>query len=273
MKKRIIAAAAVLVLAGLAVGASLLSVRVRSRKHGLREIAAEDIPAPVAQVGEGFAELADITMHYERYGESGKELILLHGNGGSCDTLRELAAYLGNHYRVYLIESRCHGQSSVTDTISYEAMAEDVFGFIEALGLDKPYFVGHSDGGMVGLALASLHPDSIEALVSCGSNSNPKTFKLYFRLFVRFNELFSPSILNRLMLEQPDFTEDFLGRIRCRTLIVAAEHDIMRLEDSVFIHESVPGSELIIVQNADHCSYIETSGRQAYILVREFLEK
>lgn len=273
MKKLLIVLAVILVSVGLIIGIIFIINRVKSQPYNLREVKAEELPAPVTKAADDFVRLSEITMHYEKYGEAGKELILLHGNGGSCDTLRELATYLGNHYQVYLIESRCHGQSSMTETISYEAMSKDVYEFICAMQLNKPYFVGHSDGGMVGLALASLYPDSVDTLISCGSNSNPKTFKLYFKVFVQTSDLFQPSMLNKLMLFQPDYTKEFLSRIRCRTLIVAAEHDIMTLEDSVFIHEAIPGSEILIVQDADHCSYIETSGKQAYVIIREFLNK
>lgn len=246
-------------------------IRIKSKNYNLQSLDTTNIPTPVEKIDDDYAVLTNITMHYEVYGDSGKELILLHGNGGSCDTLRELATYLGNEYIVYLIESRCHGKSTVTNSISYIDMANDVYDFINVLDLDKPYFVGHSDGGMVGLALASMYPDSISALISCGSNSNPNTFKPYFTGFVLINNLFNPSILNDLMLNEPNYTKEFLSNITCDTLIVAAEHDIMYLEDSIFIHESISNSSIMIIKDADHCSYIENDGKQGYILVHNYL--
>ncbi len=269
-KKTLIILGIILFIIGIIVVTERIVVRIKSNNYDLITLDTSDLPNPVEKSNDSYCELTNITMHYEVYGE-GYPLILLHGNGGSCDTLRELATYLGNDYKVYLIESRCHGKSTDPGIISYELMAEDVYQFITNMQLNKPFFVGHSDGAMVGIALASMYPDSIKALVSCGANSNPKTFKLFFTCFVLVNNLINPSILNNLMLEEPNFTYEYLNKIICPTYIVAAEHDIMYLEDSIYIHDSINNSKISIIKDADHCSYIEYDGKQGYILVSNYL--
>jgi hypothetical protein len=91
-----------------------------------------NVPEPVTEIfEEGDVQLSEVKMHFTVYGEDGYPLILVHGNGGSQDSLREAAQYLANDYKVYLIESRCHGQSTDPGEISYDLMAKDIKEFIE----------------------------------------------------------------------------------------------------------------------------------------------
>ncbi len=272
-KIAIIAIVCIIAVGCLGLGIWFLSIRIPSKKYNLVEIKDIDLPARQEEVESGYVQLTDVNMHYKKYGTTGRALIMIHGNGGSCESLSSLASYLANRYQVYCIDSRCQGHSSDPGVITYELMAKDVYEFIQKKGLEKPYVMGHSDGGMVTLALAANYPDCPKACVSCGSNSNPKKFKPYFTIGVFFNNLKQHSILNDLMLNEPDFTREYLGRITAPTLVVAAEFDIMPLSDSVFIHESIAGSEIAIVKNGNHGSYFASDDMQAYALARDFFAK
>ena len=151
-------------------------------------------------------------------------------------------------------------------------MAKDVKEFIEKMKLEKPYLVGHSDGAIVGLTVAYTYPDLLGGLVSCGANSRPDTFKPRFTIYVKINNKRHPDKLNDMMLEQPQMTKDDLAKIKCPTYVVAGEFDIMDLSDTVFIHESIPGSKIAVVKNADHSTYIMHNGKQAYALIDSYLK-
>ena len=51
-----------------------------------------------------------INIHYEVYGE-GQPIILLHGNSENLNIFDKLVEQLKNEYKVYAIDSRCHGES------------------------------------------------------------------------------------------------------------------------------------------------------------------
>lgn len=245
-------------------------VRNESKKYNLITLDEPDI-APTATPAEEFdIELSEMTMHYAVYGDEGYPLILVHGNSGNKDSLKEAASYLASDYKVYVIESRCHGQSSNPGVISYDLMAKDIMEFITALGLEKPYLMGHSDGGINALTVAYTYPDLLGGFISCGANTKPATFKPYFPLGVKVLDTFKPSILNDMMLTLPQMNADLLSRITCPAYIVAGEYDIMWLSDTVFIHESIPHSKIAIIKGADHSSYISQNGKQAYSLATEF---
>lgn len=255
------------------VGAGIwqIAVRQQSKKYNMITLDTSNVPSPVTSaVKEDDIQLSEVKMHYSVYGEKGHPLILVHGNGGSQNSLKEAATYLANDYVVYVIESRCHGQSSDPGVISYDLMAKDIKEFIEAMELEKPYLMGHSDGGINALTVAYTYPDLLGGFISCGANTTPDTFKPYFTIGVKVNDIFNPNKLNDMMLTQPQMNEELLSRVTCPAYIVAGEYDIMWLSDSVLIHESIKDSKIAIIKGGNHSSYISQDGKQAYVLAHEF---
>lgn len=252
-------------------GAWQIYVRQASKSYNLITLDTTDLPEPVSGPAfEGDAELSEMTMHYAVYGDKGHDFILVHGNGGSKKSLEEAALYLANDYKVYVIESRCHGQSSDPGVISYDLMAKDIKEFCDKMGLNKPYLMGHSDGGINALTVAYTYPELLGGFISCGANSVPGEFKPYFTLGVRVLNMIKPDKLNDMMLTLPDIDAEKLSKITCPAYIVAGEYDIMWLSDTVFIHENIKDSKVAIIKGANHGSYISQDGKQAYVLARDF---
>ena len=257
------------------VGAGIwqIAVHEQSKKYNMITLDTSNVPSPITTiVKEDDSQLGEVKVHYSVYGEGGHPLILVHGNGGSQNSLKEAATYLANDYTVYVIESRCHGQSSDPGVISYDLMAKDIKEFIEAMNLTKPFLMGHSDGGINALTVAYAYPDLLGGFISCGANTTPETFKPYFTIGVKVLDIFKPDKLNDMMLTLPQMNEELLSKITCPAYIVAGEFDIMWLSDSVLIHESIKNSKIAIVKGADHSSYISQDGKQAYVLAKEFFD-
>ncbi len=252
-------------------GAWQIVVHEQSKKYNMITLDTSNVPTPVeSPIKEDDIQLSEVKMHYAVYGDKGHPLILVHGNGGNQNSLKDAATYLANDYIVYVIESRCHGQSSDPGVISYDLMAKDIKEFIEALNLEKPYLMGHSDGGINALTVAYTYPDLLGGFISCGANTTPNTFKPYFTIGVAVNNLFNPNKLNDMMLTEPQINEELLSQITCPAYIVAGEYDIMWLSDSVLIHTSIKNSKIAIIKGGDHSSYISQDGKQAYVLAHEF---
>ena len=250
-----------------------IAVHEQSKKYNMITLDTSDIPSPIiSPVKEDDIQLSEIKMHYSVYGEKGHPLILVHGNGGSQNSLKEAATYLANDYTVYVIESRCHGQSSDPGVISYDLMARDIKEFIEAMGLQKPYLMGHSDGGINALVTAYTYPNLLGGIISCGANTTPDKFKPYFTIGVKINDVFNPNKLNDMMLTEPQITKELLSQITCPAYIVAGEFDIMWLSDTVFIHENIENSKIAIVKAGNHSSFISQDGKQAYVLAHDFFK-
>ncbi len=255
-------------------GVYCLVVRNMTKKHNLIKIdtslSHERYDVALAS---NYIDLSAFKMHYVEGGqENGYPLILVHGNGSSIKALEDLGMRLADTYKIYIIESRCHGLSGSTDAISYDLMASDIKEFIELKDIEKPVIVGHSDGGINALVTAINYPDLLGGLVSFGANSHPSQFKFYFTWGVTINNIFNKSILNDMMLNEPNITKEQLNSIKVPSYIVAGEYDIMHLKDTLFLQENIENSSLAIIKSANHSNYVH-DGTQSSVLVRDFMEK
>ena len=71
----------------------------------------------------------------------------------------------------------------------------------------------------------------------------------------------------RIMMREPDITDDMLNSIRVPTFVTAGEKDVIKPEHTRHIAETVPGAALKIFPKTGHSGYIMNSTRIAdYIL-------
>ena len=104
-------------------------------------------------------------LNYRQYSESGEPVLELHGLFGSLSNWGWHCKQLAEHYAVYGVDLRNHGDSPHSDQLDYQVMAEDVRQLIIRLGLKSCCIVGHSMGGKVAMQLALSFPDLVEKLV------------------------------------------------------------------------------------------------------------
>lgn len=95
----------------------------------------------------------------------GPPVLLLHGLFGSATNWRGIARALSDNFEVHTLDLRNHGASPWADSMSYTEMAEDVRAYIEKHDLAPTSVIGHSMGGKTAMALALLHPETIDKLI------------------------------------------------------------------------------------------------------------
>jgi pimeloyl-ACP methyl ester carboxylesterase len=111
-------------------------------------------------------EVNGVSLYVEEHG-LGDPLVLVHGGLVSSATWAGALPILAEHYRVVIFDSRGHGRSTnPTGTLSYEVMADDTAALIDALGLDRPFVGGWSDGAEVALQFGLRHPGRARAVVA-----------------------------------------------------------------------------------------------------------
>ena len=169
----------------------------------------------------------DVSLYYEVIG-SGQPLIMLHGNGEDHTIFDKAAAILSEHFTCYLLDSRGHGQSSPVENLSYQAMADDVIAFIDALGIQKPILYGFSDGGILGLMVAMKRPDLLSRLIISGANLNPKGVKSSLYVMLKVITFFKKDPKLLLMLREPQIKPEDLKAITVPTLVLGGSKDLIR---------------------------------------------
>lgn len=207
-----------------------------------------------------------VRLYYEVTG-AGRPLVMAHCNSMDHKIFRRAVKVLEQRFTVYCPDSRDHGRSEKVKTLHYEDMAEDMYRFITALELKKPVFYGFSDGGIIGLLLASDHPDLLSALIVSGASLRPDSTKDLPMRFFKFWSHVDRSDKMQIMMREPDITDEILGRIRVPTFVTAGEKDVIKLSHTEHIANTVPGAQLKIFPKAGHTGYIVNSTKIAdYIL-------
>lgn len=102
---------------------------------------------------------------FHRKSGHGHPLIILHGLFGSSDNWFSLAKIFAQHFTVYLVDQRNHGQSPQSDHFNYQLLTDDLAEFIQEHNLTKPHIVGHSMGGKTAMNFAVKYPEQINKLI------------------------------------------------------------------------------------------------------------
>uniref|UniRef100_UPI0040475915 alpha/beta fold hydrolase n=1 Tax=Algoriphagus sp. TaxID=1872435 RepID=UPI0040475915 len=96
---------------------------------------------------------------------SGPPLVILHGLFGSLDNWFSIAKELVEHYTLYLVDQRNHGDSPHSTEWNYGVMVEDLLELLDAEGLDSVYLMGHSMGGKTVMNFAVQYPERVSKLI------------------------------------------------------------------------------------------------------------
>jgi pimeloyl-ACP methyl ester carboxylesterase len=212
-----------------------------------------------------------IKMYAEVYG-SGKPLLLIHGNGGSINNFAVTIPYFSKKYKVIAVDSRAQGKTVDTgDSLSFEMMADDFAALLFEMKIDSAYVIGWSDGGINAILLAMRHPDKVIRLVSTGANMTPDSFAIrpvdwlderkYYE--TNRNKIFTSAKEKNdwklFMLDwlQPNVSLAELSIVRCPSLIICGDRDVITIEHTKGIYEHIPNAFLWVIPNSGHSTLIE----------------
>lgn len=210
-------------------------------------------------------EVNGVQLFYEKTGQ-GRPLFMVHGNGEDHHIFDEAAAVLQNHFTVYAIDSRGHGQSSPVRELHYLDMARDVLAMIEQLDLHDVVFYGFSDGGIVGLLLASMC-DRLSALIVSGANTQPNGVTMRLSVLLHIDWWLHHDDKVKLMLQEPHIEDAALQSITVPTLVLAGSKDLIRTRHTRHLAAMLPHSCLKILPGQTHGSYIVHQTRIAELIL------
>jgi len=216
-----------------------------------------------------YAKIRGFNMYYEIYGK-GEPLLFIHGNGGSMTSFRYQLPYFARHFKVILADSRAQGKSEDnSDSLSYEMMADDFSALLDYLKIDSCNVVGWSDGGINAILLAMRHPKKVKKLVSTGANLWPDTTAVdsfLYRMVVRMKDSIArlaPTAktknlekLLRIVVDEPHIKLSDLKKVRCPSLIIGGDHDVVLPYHTLLIADAIPKSYLWIIPKSGHSTLI-----------------
>ena len=125
-------------------------------------------------MSEGKVKANNIEIWYEEFGESTNPTVLLiMGSGcqGIMWNMELINGIVNAGYHVIRFDNRDTGLSTWIDDFnatpySYEDMAADTIGLMDALNIEKAHIIGWSMGGMIAQIVAIHYPNRVLSLTS-----------------------------------------------------------------------------------------------------------
>ena len=200
-----------------------------------------------------YYDVRGIKIYCEVYGE-GRPLLLTHGNGGSISAFSKTIPCFAKKYKVIAVDSRAHGKSADgRDSLSFEMMADDLSALLDAMHINKSYVIGWSDGGINAILMAMRHPDKVIKFASTGANLwpdstalTPATWKDMRDTYARDKDKPRTTAKEKndwkiFMLDwlQPNIKLSELKAIQCPSLIICGDHDLIPVEHTNQIFQSI----------------------------------
>lgn len=243
-----------------------------------------------------YATVNDVKLHYKVHGNSADVIFLLHGSMETMEDWNKQMNDLTKRYKVITVDNRGHGKSTFTDReMTYKLMSDDIRGLMSELKIDSAYFVGFGDGGIIGLYLAVNYPQKVRKLVAIGANYKVDTSVVYHEVlekvkawdadkvysFVRANFRGWPNdkLLNQftarmktMLLTEPNLTIPDLQKIKCPTLFITGDHDIIKQQHTSEMFENVQLGNLAVIPGTKHYPQKDKPGI-VNAIITDFLSK
>jgi pimeloyl-ACP methyl ester carboxylesterase len=241
----------------------------------------------MAQATERNLEINGANLYVEERGQ-GDPLLLVQPGLVSSAAYGGLVPLLAEHYRVITFDTRGHGRSTnPAGELTYELVADDTAGLVEALELERPFIGGYSDGGEIALQFALRHPGIARGLVAAGTSLELGTEKTkaemraFFHVDARgtvdipaieaeWDGQFLPMLRQFhsqsvdqwqtvvqqsavMWLSYAGLTAEQLAKITPPTLVLVGDRDEhIPAEEAVRLYRQLPDAELAIMPGCDH---------------------
>lgn len=220
----------------------------------------------------------------------GREVVLfIHGAGGGQYTWSCQKAYFERRFTPIVVELPGHGASEGEGEEEIGRYADHVYSFLKALGLSKPFLVGHSMGGAITQTLALTHPEVIKGISLVGTGARLRVFPMILdgirsdfgetvRKITQFaysrntpSEMIDRGVTDMMRCRPEILYGDFLacdrfdimnevGKINIPTLVICGDEDeLTPVKYSQLLHDRIKGSKLEILPGAGHMVMMEAA--------------
>jgi pimeloyl-ACP methyl ester carboxylesterase len=249
-----------------------------------------------------WAQVGATDVYYQEAGE-GQPLVFLHGMSSCAEAWFQQFEAFSPFFRVVAYDSVNHGHSANSPRDQPEPdRADELEGFLQALGLTRPIIAGNSMGALTALRWAVRHPDAAAALVPSGMGigsfpsgqaravaepldehtlflpvgdslteglrtRDPLLFERYLRIrstATRIEALRHPRPRSMARPSREDL-EQGVATIRSPMLVVVGELDRLA-PNARALAATVPGAKLHVVPESPHNVYYETAAEYNHVV-------
>lgn len=131
----------------------------------------EDLsPEDVAGAGCTYVEVDGRPVIHREIGTDDLPVVFIHGFGESLRIWEPIQEAIAQTHRTVSLDLWGFGASVRPDGITPRDWVREVFGLLDALGIERAVFVGHSLGGRVSLMCARHAPERVAGLVLCDAD-------------------------------------------------------------------------------------------------------
>jgi pimeloyl-ACP methyl ester carboxylesterase len=269
---------------------------MQSRDQSAMELTLQEVSSPITS----YLDICRVRIHYKA-GGAGEQVLLLHGWGGSIESMGLIFDALAKSYSVFAIDFPGHGQSDLPPSPwGVSDYTDCLLHIMDTLGLQRPHIIAHSFGGRVTIRLAKLHPDRVNKIILVDSAGirPPRPPKYYFKIGLAktakflaryggeigqairnfiFSHMGSKDYINAGPLRDTfikvvnDDQAEMLPYIKSPTLLIwGADDKDTPLASANRMEKLIPHASLVVLENAGHFSYIDQSNK-FNLIIRKFL--
>jgi pimeloyl-ACP methyl ester carboxylesterase len=240
-----------------------------------------------------YAPVNGLQLYYETHG-SGRPLVLLHGGLLTIDlSFGPLLKPLAASRHVIAMEFQGHGRTADTDRpISIEALAGDVVGLLDHLGIADADVYGFSLGGLVACAVALGAPDRVGKLIVASADAHrppgresPPLGEDRLPTQADFQEMLDaydavapdPAQFGEVQAKTGTAVHEFRGwtdelrSLQAPTLLLFGDRDFMPLPDVVEMFQLLPDAQLAVLPGATHMD-VSRRADDVLALITPFLD-
>ncbi len=253
-------------------------------------------------------EVGETDIYYQEEG-AGQPLVFLHGMSSCGEAWWQQFAHFRDRFRCIAYDSVNHGHSSNSPRDADEPdRADELEGFLAAMGIARPILAGNSMGGNTLTRWATRHPGDALALIPSGAGvagpgqpgallpaqqplspdvlflpvgdsltdgfkqAQPRMFERYLRIrstATRLEALRHPRKATRGLLGDPaELAKGVVGITSPMLIVIGGLDRLVPWAEN--LHSLVPGSKYEVIAGAPHNVYYEAA-KEYNALVDGFL--
>ena len=232
-----------------------------------------------------YIKIQNLNVYYEKAGNKGKKVVLLHGWGQNTEMMSFISDSLKKHFIVYNIDFPGFGKSDEPNSPwGCEEYCEFLHEFCLKNKIDNPIFIAHSFGCRIAVRYAHKYGAYKMVLTGAAGIRDVRTTAWYIKTYsYKIAKKLLPksvieSIQNKVGSEDynntsgimrqtfvkvvNDDTKPLLKDIETETLLVFGEKDTATpVEKGKMMEKLLKNATLVIFENDDHFAYINEAQR------------